>query len=244
MADIQLVIPPPVREVLAGAIAGAGGNEVFFFARLAWDSETSARIVEVDVAARGNRGAAPAIIRGAEDWDLAIHNHPSGHLAPSEPDIAVASELGHGEVGFALIDNLAERRYLVVPPLRKKPPGPVPIDPDEVAAVFAAGGPLAAALADYEARAGQVAMAREVAEALNGDRVVALEAGTGVGKSFGYLVPSILWSVKNRSRVIISTNTINLQEQLMGKDLPFLERTLPVKFSYALIKGRGNYACK
>src|SRR5262245_21243563 len=182
MTDIQLVIPPQVRELLASAIAGAGGNEVFFLARLAWDGEASARIAEVDVAARGNRSAAPAIIRRAEDWDLAIHNHPSGHLEPSDADLGVAHELANREVGFAIIDNLAERHYLVVPPFRKSP-GPARVEPAEVEAFFAAGGPLAGALADYEARAGQVAMAREVAEALNGDRVVALEAGTGVGKS-------------------------------------------------------------
>ena len=244
MADIRLVIPPPVRESLAAAIDQAGGNEVFFLARLAWEDEGSVRVAEVDVAARGNRSAVPAIIRRAEEWDLAIHNHPSGRLEPSEADFAVAHELANREVGFAIIDNRAERHYLVVSPFRKPPPGPQPVDPAEVEAVFGSGGPLAAALKDYEARAGQVAMAREVAEALNGNRVVALEAGTGVGKSFGYLVPSILWAVLNRSRVIVSTNTINLQEQLIGKDLPFLERTLKLKFKYALIKGRGNYACK
>jgi len=87
-------------------------------------------------------------------------------------------------------------------------------------------------------------MAREVAEALNENRVVAIEAGTGIGKSFAYLVPSILWSIRNPRRVIVSPNTINLQEQLVGKDLPFLARVLPEKFRFALIKGRGNYACR
>ena len=87
-------------------------------------------------------------------------------------------------------------------------------------------------------------MALAATRALNQDRVLAAEAGTGVGKSFAYLVPAILWAVKNRSRVVVSTGTINLQEQLISKDLPLLERVLPVKFGYALAKGRGNYACR
>jgi ATP-dependent DNA helicase DinG len=243
MPDVALTIPPRVREFLRSTIAAAGGNEVFFLGRVAWESPEAACLEEVDVAARGNRSAAPAILACAEDWDLALHNHPSGSLEPSEADLHVAEELGSREVGFAIIDSSAERSYLVVPPFRRLE-GPREVDPAEVEAFFAPGGPLAEALGDYESRPGQVAMAREVAEALNGDRVAAIEAGTGVGKSFAYLVPAVLWAVRNRSRVIVSTNTINLQEQLIGKDLPFLERVLPVKFSYALIKGRGNYACR
>ncbi len=242
MAEVTLAIPCEVRRFLADTIARAGGNEVFFLARIAWERPGAAQVSEVDVMARGNIAAAPAIVHGAEKWDLAIHNHPSGVLTPSEEDLAVAGELGNRAVGFAIIDNRAERHYLVVPPFER--PAAVPLDPEEVEAFFLPGGPLGQALADYEPRPGQVAMAREVAEALNRDRVVAIEAGTGVGKSFAYLVPAILWAVRNEKRVIVSTNTINLQEQLIGKDLPFLHGVLPVKFRSALIKGRGNYACR
>jgi ATP-dependent DNA helicase DinG len=70
-----------------------------------------------------------------------------------------------------------------------------------------------------------------------------VEAGTGTGKSLAYLVPSILWAVRNNQRVVISTNTINLQEQLIKKDLPFLARNSSVEFKAALVKGRSNYAC-
>ena len=69
-------------------------------------------------------------------------------------------------------------------------------------------------------------MACAVAEAFNGDKVVLVEAGTGTGKSLAYLVPSILWAVRNNQRVVISTNTINLQEQLIKKDVPFLLSTI------------------
>ena len=242
MAEVTLTIPAEIRQFLAETIARAGGNEVYFLARLTWDRPKAARVEEVDVLARGNALAVPAIIHRAEEWDLAIHNHPSGVLVPSEADMAVAGELGNRRVGFAIIDNRAERHYLVVTPFEREKV--IPLDPAEVEAFFAPGGPLGRSLPDYEARAGQVAMAREVTEALNEDRVAAIEAGTGVGKSFAYLVPAILWAVRNKKRVIVSTNTINLQEQLIGKDLPFLHRALEVKFRSALIKGRGNYACK
>ncbi len=242
MAEVKLKITPQIGQFLATTISQAGGNEVYFLARVAWKGPDEAFIDEVDVLARGNPGAAPAIIQRAEEWDIAIHNHPSGDLSPSEADLEVAGELGNREVGFAIIDNRAERLYLVVPPFERIPVQLV--DPAEVAEIFQEKGPLRRELGDYEVRPGQVAMAREVAEALNEDRVVAIEAGTGVGKSFAYLIPAILWAVRNKKRVIVSTNTINLQEQLVGKDLPFLEQVLPVKFRFALIKGRGNYACK
>ena len=79
---------------------------------------------------------------------------------------------------------------------------------------------------------------------LNEGRIAAFEAGTGVGKSYAYLVPSILWAVRNRGKVVVSTRTIHLGEQLLAKDLPTLARVLPVEFRFALIKGRGNYACR
>ena len=70
-----------------------------------------------------------------------------------------------------------------------------------------------------------------------------VEAGTGTGKSIAYLVPSILWAMQNNERVVISTNTINLQEQLIDKDIPTLRDALEIPFSASVMKGRGNYLC-
>jgi ATP-dependent DNA helicase DinG len=96
---------------------------------------------------------------------------------------------------------------------------------------------------NFEYRPQQQQMAVAVARALQHGEHVAVEAGTGVGKSLGYLVPSILFAVAKNKKAIISTHTINLQEQLTEKDLPMLERILPVKFSFTMLKGRGNYLC-
>ncbi len=113
---------------------------------------------------------------------------------------------------------------------------------DEIAGVFSAGG-LLSKRAGFEPRAEQREMACEVARTLAGGGHVVIEAGTGVGKSFAYLIPAILFAVRNKRKAIISTHTINLQEQLVYKDIPAVREILPVEFEAALMKGRQNYLC-
>src|SRR3981189_2804182 len=86
-------------------------------------------------------------------------------------------------------------------------------------------------------------MAARVAQALEEERHLVVEAGTGVGKSLAYLVPAILFALEQHKKAIISTHTINLQEQLLHKDIPILKKVLPVEFETALMKGRQNYLC-
>lgn len=96
---------------------------------------------------------------------------------------------------------------------------------------------------NFEYRPQQQEMAVAVAESLEkGDHLI-VEAGTGVGKSLAYLIPSIFYAVRERKKAVISTHTINLQEQLMEKDLPMLSKALGVPFKYTMLKGRGNYLC-
>ncbi len=96
---------------------------------------------------------------------------------------------------------------------------------------------------NFEYRPQQQQMAVAVARALQGREHLAVEAGTGVGKSLAYLVPAILFAVGNRRKAIVSTHTINLQEQLTEKDLPMLKQVLPVDFNFTMLKGRANYLC-
>jgi ATP-dependent DNA helicase DinG len=96
---------------------------------------------------------------------------------------------------------------------------------------------------NFEYRPQQQQMAVAVAQALEDRRHLAVEAGTGVGKSLAYLVPAILFAVANKKKAVVSTHTINLQEQLTEKDLPMLKQVLPVEFSFTMLKGRGNYLC-
>ena len=124
------------------------------------------------------------------------------------------------------------------------------VDVDFVASLFSLGGPLSDAMPGFEDRPEQVAMARAVAEAINHGKRLIVEAGTGVGKSLAYLLPAILYAVMNNKRVVISTNTINLQEQLVNKDVPLLAQALAHVDGLAIhdlrftqLKGRANYLC-
>lgn len=116
-------------------------------------------------------------------------------------------------------------------------------DPGRLEALFERGGPIASRLPGYETRGEQLEMMRAVADAFAGGIDLVVEAGTGVGKSLAYLVPAIAFAADNGERVIVSTNTKNLQEQLFTKDIPFLEGALDTRFSSALLKGRGSYLC-
>jgi len=111
--------------------------------------------------------------------------------------------------------------------------------------ILAPGGLVSRQLSGYEQRPQQLEMARAVAKAFAEAEHLIVEAGTGVGKSFAYLVPAVLAAAadEQRRRVVVSTYTIALQEQLIGKDLPFLRKALPVEFSAVLAKGRQNYLC-
>ncbi|WP_067139880.1 ATP-dependent DNA helicase [Oceanivirga salmonicida] len=95
----------------------------------------------------------------------------------------------------------------------------------------------------FENRQGQKEMSEIVEDAINNNKHILIEAGTGIGKTMAYLMPSILYAKKNKQRVLISTNTINLQEQLLNKDLPLLEKIIDQPIEYAIVKGRSNFVC-
>jgi ATP-dependent DNA helicase DinG len=109
--------------------------------------------------------------------------------------------------------------------------------------VFGPDGLIAKTHPEYEHRPGQIEMAAAVLRAFEQKRHLIVEAGTGTGKTLAYLVPAIAAACGSGARIVISTGTKNLQEQLMDKDIPFLQETLPAKFRAAVMKGRNNYAC-
>ena len=131
---------------------------------------------------------------------------------------------------------------MFLPPLHPVDP-PMPLDEDEASAVLEYGGPFASYFSDYEYRPQQVEMLRSVAKAFSKKVHLLVEAGTGTGKSFAYLVPAAMWAVKNNTRVVISTNTINLQDQLIKKDIPDLCSVLKMDLRATVLKGRSNYLC-
>jgi ATP-dependent DNA helicase DinG len=233
-------IAPGVRAGLAAEIAAAGGREVSFVAQVDRDGViTCARPV-----ARGTVDMVLALPGVAGRGEMLLHNHPSGRLEPSGADLNVAARLHDGGVGFGIIDNAATAIYVVVEVPRDRPV--LRIDPFEVVDTLGEGGPVAAEMGQYEDRRCQRDMAAYIADGYNDGGVQLLEAGTGVGKSFAYLVPALHWARVNGERTVVSTNTINLQEQLVGKDLPLLRRALGGEEyapTFALLKGWRNYLC-
>ena len=220
------------------AIADAGGNEVFFLGTV----DDDAVITSVRVLARGNRHAVPALLQVPRPGEVVIHNHPSGALTPSDADLSVASALGNNAVGAYIVNNAVTDLYVVVEP--HVTTAPTTLTPQHAADLLAPSGPIAARLDGYEHRPQQMQMLEAVVAAFNDDTTLTVEAGTGTGKSLAYLLPAISWSLLNRERVVVSTHTINLQEQLIKKDLPFLTQQAGLECTTALVKGRGNYLCR
>ena len=121
---------------------------------------------------------------------------------------------------------------------------PAQLDAKEIAAMIQGGGAVSQKLSGFEERPGQVQMLAAVAEAFSEDQVLVVEAGTGVGKSLAYGLPACAWALASKERVVVSSATINLQEQLVYKDLPLIREVLGGELSVVLVKGRGNYLCR
>ena len=236
--------PPDFRIATAAAAAMrvairlAGGREVCFVCTVDGDGKlTSARAV-----ARGTIGQVLALPGVAQRGEMLVHNHPSGWLEPSDADLNIAARLHDDGVGFGITDNDVTDLYVVteVPRVEQK----VVVPASSIERDFGPDGPLAKGFGAYESRDGQRNMAIAIARTYADGGVALLEAGTGVGKSMAYLVPALRWAAANKERTVVSTNTITLQEQLFGKDLPLLADLLsdqPVRF--ALLKGWRNYLC-
>lgn len=236
LSSIDRYMSGRARQDVAEAILDAGGNEVFFVGRLL----ESDRVEEVEVHCRGHASAVPALRQVGRPGEVIIHNHPSGNLAPSDADLALASHYGQEGVGFFIVDNKAEGVYVVVEPSRA---APSPVSLDVISEAFLGPEGLAASLTDYEPRPGQVDMAQAVAATQEAQGLLVVEAGTGTGKSLAYLVPSAMRALEHGERIAISTRTRHLQQQIVDKDVPIVQKILP-RLQVAILKGRRNYLCR
>ena len=230
------------RTLLQDEIAAAHGREVSFVVR----ADPNGALTEARVVARGTIDAVLALPGVATRGEMLLHNHPSGFLEPSGADLHVAARLHDEGVGFGIVNNDVSTLYVVVECPRARTL--IRLDSLEVANLLTESGPVARVLgsAAFEDRPGQRDMAAYIADTYNDGGIALLEAGTGVGKSFAYLVPALEWARVNGERTIVSTNTINLQEQLVGKDLPILARAFSTGergVTFALLKGWRNYLC-
>jgi ATP-dependent DNA helicase DinG len=159
-------------------------------------------------------------------------------LRARSKEIASSQSVRHGYVG-PLFDEKTWRSAAPLQPLEE----PHLLDVEEVSAVLEPGGAFTHQFPQFEYRTQQVEMLRSVTKALNEGQHLLVEAGTGTGKSMAYLVPAALWAIRNDRRVVISTNTINLQDQLINKDIPDLKEALGLDLRATVLKGRANYLC-
>ena len=213
-------------------ISESGGNEVFF--RGIPDGEGI--VSEVEVIARGNSSSVAALLNMMRKNEVIIHNHPSGVLIPSDEDVSISSM--YGEVGGAsyIVNNAVDDIYVIVP-LKEF----IKIDIDEY---FGENGVIHKNFGKFEVRREQYEMAKLIENSMNENKKLIVEAGTGTGKTIAYLLPTLLYAIENNLKMIVSTNTINLQEQLVNKDIPLLKKIINEDFNYQIVKGRGNYLCK
>lgn len=158
----------------------------------------------------------------------------TGSLAQQLAAKGILTDGGHG----LLWEAEAEERDRLRPA-----PTPRKLEIDRLAEMLEGEGLFNQHFQGFEYRPEQVEMLRLVAQALNQGDHLMVEAGTGTGKSIAYLLPAIHWAVQNGQRLVISTNTINLQDQLLTKDIPDLQRILPFEFKAVALKGRSNYVC-
>ncbi|MDR1318131.1 MAG: ATP-dependent DNA helicase DinG [Treponema sp.] len=221
----------------------AGGNEVFALGYL----DDKGIVSRIRVVARGNENSVLALRsfdfgEGDEAEDVFIHNHPSGFLTPSDNDLAIAGKAAESGVGAYIVDNPVQKVYVIAEPVRRR--RIKKLDEKNILASLEEGGSVARRLENYEPRQSQLDLMELVIRGFNEDSLVAAEAGTGVGKSFAYLLPAVHYASDNNDRIVISTATITLQQQLYEKDIPLVTEALGKKIKVVLIKGRGNYVCR
>ncbi len=227
-------------------ISKNNNNEVVFVGNLSREGLVS------DIAALtyGNESAAPVIMMDALQGDVLIHNHPSigkekisNLLRPSESDISIASELANKRIGFYIIDNECEWVNVV-----NKPEPRYFLKYEEVISIFQEGGLIEKNISNFESREEQIELVKLMIEAINDSKILISEAGTGTGKSLSYLIPVSIWAIMNKKRVIVSTQTKNLQQQIAQKDMLIVEKIiknyLDKPIYHSVLIGRNNYLCK
>ena len=230
-----------VIRIMREKIKEYDGAEVVFCGLI----DGNGLVSEITTVASGHETAAPAPAAHMRDADVVIHNHPGGVLKPSSADIATAAQLGRDGIGSYIVDNLVTRVTVTVEPYSAAER--VEVDGGSLVDFCESEEGLSKFIGDYEYRESQSQMMKAVAEALNGNRLLVVEAGTGIGKSLAYLIPSVKWAQENKSRggdrIVVSTATITLQDQLIQKDLPLALKILNADVKYVLMKGRNNYLC-
>ena len=227
-----------VIEIMRSEIHKSKGNEVFF----AGNVDNSGVITDIRVCARGHQNAVTVVFEQLRLREVVIHNHPSGDLTPSSADLELSIVFSQNGHGVYIVDNDVANVYVVIEPFFARKTHL--LDSSTMKELFESSDGMTKVIEDYEYRPQQLEMMESISNAFNHESIAVIEAPTGVGKTLAYLVPAVHWAVENKSRVVISTRTINLQEQILLKDIPLLQKVIGMNFSVSLVKGRNNYLCK
>lgn len=236
--NIKYTLNQELSLQISSAIEEYDGGEIFFGCILDDEGE----ITDAHPVCYGSDDAVLAPYEIVEKYRAILHNHPSGDVKPSSQDMNYANYLQQSGIGFFITNNECTKLNTVVPPVLVK--AQTKLDKIDIYTCFSPGGKISSLKEDYEYREGQQKMACLVTDALNENKIAIIEAGTGIGKSLAYSIPAFSWAQKNNERIVISTNTINLQSQLLHKDIPFVKQILNSKLKAVVVKGRRNYVCK
>jgi predicted DnaQ family exonuclease/DinG family helicase len=245
--EMAAVLLPRLHEYSLLPLAASLGIEHPRLHRALEDAEVTGQVFHalMNVAMKLDEGLLSELSR--------LYARAKGHLSTLFLSLQATksreTELRPVSTGLLGLDMEALGKRMESPPSPRLQTEHHPLNPEAVADFFRDGGPLAQVLEGYHYRPQQTEMAEAVAQAMTNKRTLVVEGGTGVGKSMAYLMPALLFALENNTRVVVSTNTINLQEQLLAKDLPTLSSALEewspdfagVRFS--LLKGRDNYLC-
>ena len=163
--------------------------------------------------------------------EVVIRTTKPNQLYPSDMELELSEELyNRRNIAYCLLSSDLDDFYFVQDIDRTF------LEEVDIKNYFAKDGILAKEIKGFEYRKEQEEMAHYIQDAINEDRKIIIEAGTGTGKTLAYLIPAIKWAVANKKKVIIATNTINLQEQLLLKDIPLAKSIIKEDFSYVLVK--------
>jgi DNA polymerase-3 subunit epsilon/ATP-dependent DNA helicase DinG len=241
--EMAAVLLPRLREYSLLPLAASLGIEHPRLHRALEDADVTAKVFHAltNVAMEMDVGLLSELSR--------LYGRSKGHLSALYLSLQRAKSQENVATGLFGLDMEALGKRLESPPTLRLVREQHPFDEEAVASFFREDGPLSKVMDGYRYRPQQAEMAMAVAKAMDSKRNLVVEGGTGVGKSMAYLMPAMLFAIANKARVVVSTNTINLQEQLIAKDLPALSKALD-KWSpdfagirFSLLKGRDNYLC-
>ena len=212
------------------------GDEIFIGGKI----NDQNKVESIHIISQGNQNTIPVVLKQSLKYDVVIHNHPSRIIKPSEADLEIASILENNGVAFYITNNDVSKINPVIP-IYCEDEIENELNLDETISKISAKLENSG---NYEIRDAQILMIEEVINTLNNKEILVCEAPTGTGKSMAYLLPAMLWSIQNKKKIVISTHTITLQEQLLSKDILIAKELLDLDIKYTLVKGRNHYLCQ